>query len=585
MEFGNFSDLNFLTFFIVAIISVLALILMSIFFAISVHNDKKVIDQIKFEKTTVRVATIDVQKNQISWFTKSDMKHKITTDLMTFYSSFHPNDVEKVKNWFFSIYTGQETDEYIEADMFLHNGKKPCFSLLKLLKFNHQNGLIHLECHLLKYITPNNAPKGKANNKKVPTGIVKRSQISSLINKNKSLRGYTFGIRFYYIKQQALTNNKIEHHMLMTLKNEIYPYASTTKNPRQILDDGDNELFLFDLRIADKKTAMQLANSISHSLNQQMEVNGFAGHISFCIGIVENGQYYQDFDTIMECCREACMNGQTDEQEIVMHQRNIVALNSANKYEEQINHLFEKDVLRFLFRPIIDVRNGNTIGYFEYVKAYDSPFSNSSEMIKYAYRIGKDLDLFANIAKHILPKFASENHDNDCELFLTISMYNINKVGEIIKEIPSSKNIKLVLILDEQEVNENASDRNLLERVLNDLKSQGFSIALSLKDKDLLLDSSIYTLFDNFIVGTSMLGEIRKNNRIRLSAYTLIESLLKYKKPIIATDLESWQAVELIIESGITYISTDVISPSNDMLLPIEKKKIEKIINMTEKYL
>ena len=66
--------------------------------------------------------------------------------------------------------------------------------------------------------------------------------------------------------------------------------------------------------------------------------------------------------------------------------------------------------------------------------------------------------------------------------------------------------------------------------------------------------------------------------------YSLIEALLRYNRPIIASDLESWQSVELIIESGITYISTDVISPSNDMLLPIEKKKLEKVIQMTNKY-
>ena len=105
-----------------------------------------------------------------------------------------------------------------------------------------------------------------------------------------------------------------------------------------------------------------------------------------------------------------------------------------------------------------------------------------------------------------------------------------------------------------------------------------------LKDKDLLLDDVIYHLFDYFVVGSAMLGAIRKNNHIRLSTYTLLESLLKYDKPIIATDLESWQAVELIIKSGIKYISSDVLTPTNDMLLPLEKKKMEKVISMAEKY-
>lgn len=585
MELWNFSNTDFVIFFSIIVAIMLLIIGSTLLFIFSHHNENLYQKAIKYESTTVNVCIIDVQKNKITYFNKSNMKHKVTSDLMSFYNRFHPNDVDKVKNWIFSIFVGTENvDEYLEADVMINNGKKPCFSLLKLLKYNRETGLIHLENHLLKYTTPNNAPKMKTSKRHIPTGIVKRSQIASIINKNKSLRGYTFGIRFFYAKQKALFNNKIERHMLVTLKNEIYPFASNSKNPRQILDEGDNELFLFDLRILDKKGAMQLASSIAHALRKQMEVNGFLGYISFTIGIVENGQYYQDFDTIMEYCKEACISGQTNEQEILIHERNINSLNANAKYEEQINHIFEKDTLRFLFRPIIDVKNGTTIGYFEFVKAYDSPFSNFQEMSKYAAKINKNIDLLATVCKRVIPKFASEVGNKQINLFLTLSLLDIGSVTDVIEQIPSASQVNIVFVVDEQEINENSSNFTLIFDALKAIAEKGYKLSLLLKDKNLLLDESIYGLFDYFIVGSAMIGEIRKNNRIRLSAYTLIESLLKYKKPIIASDLESWQSVELIIESGIQYISTDVISPSNDMLLPIEKKKLEKVIQMTEKY-
>lgn len=585
MELGNFSDTGFVIFFSILLVVSVLIVISTFLFVFSYYKDELYKRAIKYESTTVNVCIIDVQKNKITYFNKSNMKKKVTSDLMTFYNRFHPNDVDKVKNWIFSIFVGTENvDEYLEADIMINNGRKACFSLLKLLKFNRETGLIHLENHLLKYTTPNNAPKIKTSNRHIPTGIVKRSQIANIINKNKSLRGYTFGIRFFYAKQKALFNNKIEHHMLVTLKNEIYPFANNYKNPRQILDDGDNELFIFDLRILDKKGAMQLASSIAHALRKQMEVNGFIGYISFTIGIVENGQYYQDFDTIMEHCKEACISGQTNEQEILMHERNISTLSKMAKYEEQINHIFEKDTLRYLFRPIINVKDGSTIGYFEFVKAYDSPFSNFQEMSKYAARINKNTDLLATVCKRVIPKFASEIDNPSISLFLTLSLLDIGNVVEIISQIPSASEIKITFVVDEQEISENATDLQLVEEALKEISAKGYKLSLLLKDKNLLLDEQIYSLFDYFIVGSAMIGEIRKNNRIRLSAYTLIESLLKYNKPIIASDLESWQSVELIIESGIQYISTDVISPSNDMLLPIEKKKLEKVISMTEKY-
>ena len=585
MELWNFNDINFLLFFIIIMIVVVVAAFVFLSYSITVAKEKKFLEQLSYESTTTNIYVIDVKRNKMTFFNKSDMKNKTTSDLMSFYSRFHPNDVEKVKTWIFSICVDYRTaEQYLEADILINNGKKPCFSLLKLLDYNPEVGLVHLESRVLKYITPNNTPKAKKN-KKAQVGIIKRSQITQMVNKNKSLRGYTYCIRFFYAKQKVLSNNKIERHMIMTLKNVIYPFASNTKVPRQILDEGSNELFLFDLKIANREAAMQLSSSIAHVLRKQMEVNGFSGYISFVIGIVENGQYYQDFDTILECCREACISGQTNGQEVVVHQRNISTPNDMMKYTDQIEHILKDDVLRYLFRPIIGVESGTIIGYFEYVKAYDSPFSSFQEMSKYAARINKNIDLFANIAKHVIPKYVSECRDKGSSLFLSISMVDIDHIISILTDIPSSSKAKIILVLDEQEVNENSSNIDLLSNALKDLKHQGYEIALLLNDKDLLLNDTVYNLFDYFVVGSAMLSAIRLNNRIRLSTYSLIESLLKYNKPIIATDLESWQAVELIIESGIKYISSEVIAASNDMLLPIEKKKMEKVISMAEKYL
>ena len=584
MIIGDFTNLPFLGLFFGGMALIVVLVITLLFILIT-RQEKIFEDQLFYESTTITIFLIDVKQNKVTYFNKSDLKHRETSDLMSFYNRFHPNDVDEVKNWIFKICSDpKNTEEYLEADILINNNKKPVFSLLKLLKYDPDVGVIHIETKLLKYITPNNAPKANGT-RKIPNGIVKRSVIMQLVNKNKSLRGYSYGIRFFYAKQKALSNNKIERHMTMTLKNVVYPFASDNKNPRQVLDDGGNELFLFDLRIANREDAMRLANSISHALKRQIEVNGFAGLISFTIGIVENGQYYQDFDTIMECVKEACISGQTNGNELVVHTRNLSTPNDLEKYTEQIEHIMKDNVLRYLFRPIIDVKTSNILGYFEYVRAYDSPFSNFGEMSKYAAKINKNLDLFAHIAKHVIPRFVSECQDNSIGLFLSISMVDIENVVEIVKQIPSSERANIIFVLDEQEVNENASNVILLTTALKILRIQGYQIALLLKDKNLLLDDSVYHLFSYFIVGSAMLGAIRKNNRIRLSTYALIESLLKYNKPIVATDLESWQAVELIIESGISLVSSEVIAPSNDMLLPLEKKKMEKVSAMADKYL
>ena len=205
-------------------------------------------------------------------------------------------------------------------------------------------------------------------------------------------------------------------------------------------------------------------------------------------------------------------------------------------------------------------------------------------MSKYASKVNMSKEFFAMIARYVIPKFASEKQEDYWRLFMLVSLQDIDHMSEILNQVPQVKDIHLVLVFNEQEINENSSNLELLNDSLKSLRTDGFEFAMLMKDKNLLLDSSVYYNFDYFVAGSMMIGEIRKNNRIRLSIHSLIESLLKYHRPIIATDLEGWQAIELIIKSGVDIVSSETISPSNDMLLPLEKKKEEKLITMDDSY-
>ena len=584
MKWFDFSDLYFLTFTIISILvgSLLTFIIIS--YLISTHTDNKYIERMKAESTTVRVYIIDAKNNRVVYFNRSDLKDKKEIDVNSFYSHFHVNDIDKIKAWIYSICTNYRTaDKYLEADVLVNHGKYTYFSLLKLLKYDPNEGIIHLESFILKYITPNNA-SNKKKKKALFSGVVKRSTMESLIVKEKSLKGFTFAIRFYYIRQKVLSNDKIERYMIMTLKNVIYPYASSPRISRQIIDSGDNELLLFDLRIATRDEAMVLATSIAHSIKKCIGVNGFSDSINFSIGVVENAQYYQDLDSMIAKAQEACMSAQHNGQEVLLYQKQATSLVETERYRQEVENLMRPNSLRFLFRPIFDVSKRRTLGYFEYVKAYDSPFASFAEMSKYAARVDLNKEFFAMIARYVIPKFASESQEDHWRLFMLVSLQDIDHMAEILNQIPQTKHIHLVLVFNEQEINENASHLQLLNDSLKALHNNHFELAMLMQDKNLLLDPSVYTNFDYFVAGSMMIGEIRKNNRIRLSIHSLIESLLKYHRPIIATDLESWQAVELIIKSGVNIVSSEVVSPSNDMLLPLEKKKEEKLIAMDDNY-
>ena len=582
MEWFNFNNIQFKSFFIIMMLALLFIVFLILTYVLSGRRDQKYGKRIKAESTTLRIYNIDVKNNKVTYFNRSDLKGKKEIDMTTFYSHFHINDVDKIKSWVYSICTDyKNADNYLEADVVLNHGRSTYFSLLKLQKYDPNEGIIHLESFILKYITPNNSTNKKK--KKSPfTGVVKRSTMESLILKEKSLKGFTFAIRFYYIRQKFLSNDKIERYMIVTLKNVIYPYASNPRVSRQIIDGGENELLLFDLRIASRDEAMVLATSMAHNIKKCIGVNGFSESINFSIGVVENAQYYQDFDSMVVKAQEACMSAQHNQQEILLYQKQAAPLIELDRYREEVENLMKPNSLRYLFRPIFDVSKRKTIGYFEYIKAYDSPFASFAEMSKYAAKVDMNKQFFAMISRYVIPKFASEKQSEDLRLFMLVSLQDIEHMYEILSQIPQSKQIHLVLVFNEQEINENASNLELLNDSLKKLRSGNYELAMLMKDKNLLLDPSVYYNFDYFVAGSMMIGEIKKNNRVRLSIHSLIESLLKYHRPIIATDLEGWQSIELIIKSGVSIVSSETISSSNDMLLPLEKKKIEKLITMDD---
>ena len=583
MKWFDFTNTPFVIFTVLLLLVLGFLTFLIITLVLSYGKDYKYIERLKTESTTLRIFIVDMKNNSVIWFNRSDLKNKHRIDLSTFYSHFHANDVDKIKNWIFSICTDYKSaDKYVEADVLVNHGRTTYFSLLKLLKYDPNEGFIHLESFVLKYITPNNVPNKKK--KSILTGVVKRSTMESLIVKEKSLKGFTYAIRFYYIRQKVLSNDKIERYMIMTLKNVIYPYSSNPRVSRQIIDTGENELLLFDLRIASRDEAMVLATSIAHSIKKCIGVNGFSDSINFSIGVVENAQYYQDLDSMILKAQEACMSAQHHGQEILLYQKQAAPLVEIDRYREEVENLMQPNSIRYLFRPIFDVTKRCTIGYFEYVKAYNTPFTSFAEMSKYASKVNMSKEFFAMIARYVIPKFASEKQEDYWRLFMLVSLQDIDHMSEILNQIPQSREIHLVLVFNEQEINENSSDLEILNDSLKSLRKDGFELAMLMKDKNLLLDSSVYYNFDYFVAGSMMIGEIRKNNRIRLSIHSLIESLLKYHRPIIATDLEGWQAIELIIKSGVSIVSSETISSSNDMLLPLDKKKVDKLIAMDDSY-
>ena len=152
MKWFDFTNTPFVIFAVLVSLVLVFLLFLVISLITSSRRDSKYIERMKAESTTLRIFAIDVKKNSVIYFNRSDLRNKKQIDLNSFYSHFHTNDVDKIKNWIYSICTNYKTaDKYLEADVLVNNGKTTYFSLLKLLKYDPNEGVIHLESFILKY--------------------------------------------------------------------------------------------------------------------------------------------------------------------------------------------------------------------------------------------------------------------------------------------------------------------------------------------------------------------------------------------------------------------------------------------------
>ena len=584
MIWWDFTNRDFLILFIIMVIVVVMFVFYYIAFMVHNRVDKKHDLAIEKASNTTRIFVIYFKEDRVVYFDKNNVKKKTTTNLVGFYSNFHENDVDKVKRWIYSIcVTRVDVENFIEADIIAGHGRENYFSLLQLLKYDSVAGVVHVESHMMKYITPNNnALKVKHG---INYGVVDKNTVQNLVNTQKAAKGFTYAIRFFYIKPIVNASHRFETFITMNMKDTIYPYANDPHHIRQIIDNNSNQLLLFDLNISSTSAALQLANSIEKDVKKAISLSAYNDSMSFAIGVVNNAEFYQDFDGAVECVSQACIYAQQNNMSIYVYSRaNSRHIMTTKKLEDQITGLFKRNTLKFLYRPIVDVSREEVLGYFQYIKAYDLPFSDFYEMQKYAIKVEKNKELFSLIAKNTISRFISQSAETSNRLFLNASLFDCEYADSVIQQVKDYSTIRIVLTFDEQEIYDNTENSEQIIASFIELKQAGYKLALFVKDQDLIIDPLMYANFDYFIVGASMVTGIRKNTRNRLGILALVEQLLKYHKPIIATDLGSSQAIEIIIKSGINLVSSESISSSSEMLMPVDKKKLSRLHQQYDKY-
>lgn len=543
--------------------------------------DKKHLFKVKSSINPTRIYVVDYANDRSIFFDKSKFSRRIEGSKELFFHQFENNAVEGIRNWLENLLVDENTPLFFEADVNVAKLKSTFFSLLQVLKVDRTKKIIYLESYLFKNLRPAHQINKKLE-KRNRYYFRSYEKVSPLYKKARARnRGILLMIRFFKIQNFKESNIDLEKLINIKLKDHLTLFLSPS---RVMFDYDDLHVGFFDAKAKKINGTSQIANSIQQSLRSFMKLNGIEGY-SFSIGAAE-ARLFPSFEVNIDVAKASAFIAETRKQLIIYHdsQQPEISLTS-DYFRAELERFIKENKTSINFRPIVYVDDARITGYLSYVNPFQSAFSSYKEMLSYAIKSGRDRELFSVIVKRITSTFYNQGYDpnEDYHLFLPAQLINRETIIRDLKKISHVPELKLVFVFEATDIEGSIARVEEVKKTLEDIKKIDFEVAIILTNTELTISDQIYRLFDYFIVDDTLLKNTYQNERNRLYLLSALGKLLRYKKPIILSDLPTWSDIEYFIRAGIDYVSSNQISEKSSMFPKVEKKKLQKIKSLSRK--
>jgi len=549
-----------------------ALIFLLITFLISIKNTEKYQYRIKDYSNSIRVFVLDVKNNRATFFNNASLKKRRYLTLTEYYNEFPAAEREKLISWIGNLLDkSEDTPNVLEINIITSKNKKKYFTLLEVKKIDYQKQIIHIESHLLKYLTTS---RGHFNE------YYKFSSESSFARslKARQNKGYVMCFKFYLKKNLTA----IPHLQFVQIKNALVPYISST---RIMFSYSDNAIFVADFKSTTRGQSLQTMHLLESEINRRLSVSGVLEDLEFHIGIIENKIFSGNLEKVIDAGLKLTDIAKKDEMVYSFYKegRDIESPDIELNYRTEVERIIHDKKLQYTYRPIIDVARGRTIGYHSFVNPLDSFFDSIVELKNYAAKTNDDKELFTTIARNCISRFIQQKDGMNLRLFFEVSYHEIELINRTLSHIQNIKETHVVIVINETDIIELPPQSNdSVIASLKSLKSNGYQIALTINENELKSSPNVYETFDYFILAPKPELIKRSTSRSLPLFKKFVETLLKYRRQIIIENMATWEQVELVVRLGLDVISSDVVTPQDENVLPVAYKTMMKLQNFNK---
>ncbi len=562
----------------VALITVLSLLL-----SIKL-SQKKFEGKISNGSKKARIIVVNAPRQEVTSFALRNASMKRVQSLNNFYKSFPSVDKTRLSDWINSILNGTNNVPYFLFTRQMKNGKskKTLNYFLRLVASDPTTGIIHFESYLIdKTFRTRNARKM----------LSSESELAEALRNNGVANGMTFCFKLFEKKNKYKSKNQPK----IDLEKKFIDYVSRyAVGNQRVLNIAPYEVAIANFTFSDLSRALLFAleviYGVTYKMNEDLGRNSKTSDLfQIKCAILRNKDCMGDSDVIIREGSTLVNSLKKLPQPIAIYEKSQASLatyseEGTKEFDNEITRLINEKRISYTFRPVYDVKRMRIYGYISRFTPVNSSFSTATQMKNYAVRTGCLQTLLTAIMKNTIPKFISERSNKEHKLFFRVKMDEREMFVPILmrSRIVKESNLYLTFMADDiLNSLDSASIPKFLEQI-SLLKEKGIRFAMVLKCNVLDLDRSVYEKCDAFFVDLSAEDNFDKDARIRSELHVLVEGLLKYKKPIIATNLTTWNIVEMVVRSDINLISSDMVAPYEKMMKPLPAKSVAKLQFMKE---
>ncbi len=571
MKFFVTQTNDILYIFLLVLIAIAIFALLLIYFFVSRHKNDNLEKDFKKAKNSTRIIIIDYKQEKVKYFDKNKITKQHECTFSKFLEFYSTEDGIRITKWIEELLGNKkDVSDYLEADCYIDEDKHKCFSFLQVNKIDKKRKILHLENRLMKNINIKQLDAKNEKRRITVTNIDQMFNIENLRDKNK---GSFLYVLIKNTKLQDDDDDKVDSMLFASIKNIIIPCLKTNCS---VANYSQSAFTIFYPGISTRRNLLRLMQSISKSISKYFELNSYGDKYTYAIsGCLLNGEL-ASYKKLVRVTRSISTLALNHPNHVMIYDENIASDNDITRsYEREFATFVEKKDFKVQFQPIVNFTTGKVHSYSSTIICNNSIFSDLQELKEYAYKAGKIKELFTMFNKKILAKFKNENSDN----MRLIYHVSILEKDFIIKSFAHTNNLKIenvILSFSEVELSEWLQEESEIIETLQNLKEHQFSLALVVRRKESLLTNEIIQLFDYFIIDGELTRACRKLGRPMLIVHTIVEELKNYQKNIIAYDLDTTSSLYLLTKMGINYGSSILIAPSDEMILPIDKKKFDK---------